>query len=598
MQIKNNEQINIVISGHVDHGKSTVIGRLLADANVLPEGKLQAVKNYCEKNAKVFEYAYLLDALKEEQAQGITIDAARCFFRTKNRNYLIFDAPGHFEFIKNMITGASRADFAIIVIDAKDGIKENTRRHGYLVSLLGVKKICVLINKMDLVNYDEKIFIETVNEYSEFLNSIKISDVYFIPVSAREGENIVRKSEKMKWFNGKTLFELIEEVEIASDDISEPFRFFVQDVYKFTEKQDDRRILVGTIDYGKIKKGDYVIFYPSMKQSIVESIENYPEQLECAFAGQSPGFIIKDPLFIQSGELMVKKDEKEKPCASKKFYANIFWLEANPLVVGKTYKAKIGSQLVKIRIVEIKKIIDAVELDVIEKKEYIERYDIGYCIFETLKPVAFDIYDNLQKTSRFVLVEQYRIAGCGIILESIYDNIDYFDKKISIRESLWNQGYIKKEQRELRNKHKGKFIILSGQDINLLRKVSSLLEKELFDSGFYPYFISPAVLETGISNDTEILETDREEELRRLGELARIMTDAGMLFITFFSELDKYELELLRKLNSPSEIIKVNINSGEKDEIWDIVINNKNENEIVKIIIEYLTKEKIIEYYI
>ena len=200
----------IVVVGHVDHGKSTVIGRLLADTHSLPEGKLQAVKDHCKHNARVFEYAFLLDALKDEQAQGITIDTARCFFKTDNRNYLIMDAPGHVEFIKNLITGASYADSALIVIDAKEGIKENSKRHAYLLSLLGITQITVLVNKMDLIEYDRVEYLNIIEEYYYFLKNIGLTDVCFIPISARSGENIVTRSVNMPWYPDKTLLQEIE----------------------------------------------------------------------------------------------------------------------------------------------------------------------------------------------------------------------------------------------------------------------------------------------------------------------------------------------------------------------------------------------------
>jgi bifunctional enzyme CysN/CysC len=211
------EQLRIVIIGHVDHGKSTLVGRLLADSNSLPEGRLESVKAYCEKNAKTFEYAFLLDALKEEQSQGITIDAARCFFKTNKRDYLIIDAPGHFEFIKTMVTGASRADAAIIVIDAKEGIKENTKRHGYLLSMLGLDNVCVAINKMDLVGYRKEVYDNVKSEYAPFLDSIGIKNIDFIPVSAKNGENIVEKSSNLRWYDGKTILEVIENWNIVDN---------------------------------------------------------------------------------------------------------------------------------------------------------------------------------------------------------------------------------------------------------------------------------------------------------------------------------------------------------------------------------------------
>ncbi|MFA6187307.1 MAG: GTP-binding protein, partial [Phycisphaerae bacterium] len=204
------EQMTIVVIGHVDHGKSTVIGRLMADTNSLPEGKLEDVKNRCARNAKPFEYAFLLDALKDEQTQGITIDSARCFFKSAKRKYIIIDAPGHIEFLKNMISGAARAEAALLVIDAKEGVRENSRRHGYLLSMLGVKQVAVCVNKMDLVDYSQEVFTSIKNEYQEFLDRIGVTPMDFIPLSARNGDNIITKSDKMPWHSGMTVLETVD----------------------------------------------------------------------------------------------------------------------------------------------------------------------------------------------------------------------------------------------------------------------------------------------------------------------------------------------------------------------------------------------------
>jgi bifunctional enzyme CysN/CysC len=211
-QISNRQQMNIVIVGHVDHGKSTVIGRLLADTGSLPDGKIEQVRENCKRNSKPFEYAFLLDALKDEQAQGITIDTARVFFSTKTRDYIILDAPGHIEFLKNMVTGASRAEAALLVIDADEGVQENSRRHGYMISMLGIKQIAVVINKMDLVDYNQDVFDKIVTEYTAFLNEINIDPVTFIPVSGMQGDNIAKLSKKTPWYKKETVLEILEKL--------------------------------------------------------------------------------------------------------------------------------------------------------------------------------------------------------------------------------------------------------------------------------------------------------------------------------------------------------------------------------------------------
>jgi len=592
------EELKIVIIGHVDHGKSTLVGRLLADTNSLPEGKLESVKAYCEKNAKTFEYAFLLDALKEEQSQGITIDAARCFFKTTKRDYLIIDAPGHFEFIKNMVTGASRADAAIIVVDAKEGIKENTKRHGYLLSMLGLDNVCVVVNKMDLVGYKKEIFDNIYSEYYSFLESIGIKNVDFIPVSAKNGENVVIKSENLKWYNGNTVLEEIESWKVVDNREYLPFRFFVQDVYKFTSGNDERRILAGTIDYGRIRKGDKVRFYPSQKSSFIKSIEFFPSVIEESRAGESVGFTITDPFYISSGELMVKSEDELKPFASRKFLANIFWMGLGPLLMGKPYQAKIGTQKVNVKIVNIEKVIDAVDPQNVYKKNKLDRYDIGVCEVETLKPVAFDTIENLKSTSRFVLIDQYTISGCGIILKNLTDTSLSIEKEIERREKLWERGYITKENREEKYRHRGKFILIIGENVEKTTEIAKILEKRLFNSNKKVYFLSINSLLAGLDRDiTFNEEIDREEELRRLGEIAHILTDAGLIFISALGSIEKYEFELLKLLNTPYEILTVG--SSKTDINLDFCYDENEEIEsVVDKIIAVLIDKDIIEYFI
>src|SRR5256885_1850395 len=238
------EQMNIVIVGHVDHGKSTVVGRLLADTGSLPEGKLEAVRKECQRTGKPFEYAFLLDALSDEQDQGITIDTARCFFKSATRDYIIIDAPGHIEFLKNMISGAARAEAAVLVIDAKEGVRENSRRHGYILSMLGIRQVVVCVNKMDLIGYDERQFQAIEQEYRAFLDAIgAVRPQRFIPVSAILGENLASRGGGMPWYTGPTLLETVDGLAKAPSKIDQALRMPVQAVYKFTSSGDDRRIV-------------------------------------------------------------------------------------------------------------------------------------------------------------------------------------------------------------------------------------------------------------------------------------------------------------------------------------------------------------------
>ncbi|WP_372713813.1 sulfate adenylyltransferase subunit 1, partial [Ilyobacter sp.] len=410
--IKRKEDMNIVIVGHVDHGKSTIIGRLLADTGSLPNGKLEEVKERCRRNSKPFEYAFLLDALKDEQAQGITIDSARCFFQTENREYIIIDAPGHIEFLKNMVTGASRAESALLVIDANEGIQENSKRHGYLLSMLGINQISVLVNKMDLVNYDKNVFDKIVKEYTGFLREINVEPDSFIPISGMVGDNITTKSENTPWYNGNTVINILDNFQIAETSDDKPFRMPVQDVYKFTKDGDNRRIVAGTIETGKLSVGDEVVFYPSGKRSTVKSIEAFNRKTQnYVTAGYSTGFTLKEQIYITRGE-MAAKVGFSNPKVATRIRVNLFWLGRSPMIKGKSYFLKIGNAKVKVEIEKIKRVIDASTLTNVNK-EQIDRNDVAECILKTQNPIAFDENKHIQNTSRFVIVDDYDISGGG-----------------------------------------------------------------------------------------------------------------------------------------------------------------------------------------
>lgn len=554
------EQFNIVFIGHVDHGKSTIIGRLLADTNSLPAGKLEFVKDYCQRNSKRFEYAYLLDALKEEQSQGITIDSARCFFKTNNRNYLILDAPGHFEFIKNMVTGASRADGAIIVIDAHEGIKENSKRHGYLLTMLGIQNICIAVNKMDLVGYSEEIFNQIVNQYSEFLKTIGIGKCDFIPISAINGENIAFKSDNMNWYNGQILLDKIESWELTNHKENLPFRFYVQDIYKFTSHNDERRILAGTIDTGKITKGERVKFLPSNKISTIESIEYFPEKLDVAYANQSIGFVIKDPFYISPGEMMIKVDEEDKsPKVSDSLIANIFWMDTDELDMNKVYEAKLGTQKIKIKIQDIIKIIDSSDPSNEKQKSFLERFDIGVCKIITNKPVAYDLIKEIQETARFVVINNYHIAGCGIIVDSLKENtestVNFYNKKTWILTKY--ESY----------KEHSKLIVLDFENENKAIEVSRNLIDLLDSMNLKLYFnYNENLLKENVFIN------NREDELKKLAEAAYLLCDAGITFITGIYKLGNEEKEILKELIHPYELYLISLRTG---------LSRENDNQFV-----------------
>ena len=601
MSTNDNSQMSIVIVGHVDHGKSTIIGRLLAETGSLPQGKLEQVREMCRRNARPFEYAFLLDALKDEQAQGITIDTARCFFKTAKRRYILIDAPGHIEFLKNMITGAARAEAVLLTIDAHEGIQENTKRHGYMVSMLGIRQICVLVNKMDLVGYDQKVFERIKTEYTAFLKNLQIEPVSFIPISGMEGTNMVARGDATPWYQGPTVLEQIDAFAPKAAPLNFPFRLPVQDIYKFTAENDDRRIVTGTIETGRIRAGDAVTFYPSRKKSRVKSVEyfNGPEKKEAA-AGEAPGFTLHTQIYIKPGELMVRDDEKP-PQVATRFRVNLFWMGHAPMVKGKNYKLKLGAARVPVKLVEVLNVLDASELSSVTNKQQVDRHDVAECVLETAKPVAFDVAGEIERTGRLVVVDNYEIAGAGIILAPISDEDSTLKEHIRRREALWRPSAIESKLRAASYRHRAKFVVITGESAAAGERVAHALEKELFLGNFKAYYLGISNVERGLDADLGAITEIDTEQVRRIGELARIMTDAGLIFITSLPGIDEHDLRTLELLNQPHEILVVNVGENRFDSYTPHLVLPENIKDAIaaeRIMHLLADQDVIIEYYL
>jgi len=589
--------MNVVIVGHVDHGKSTLVGRLLADTNSLPEGKLASVQASCKRNAKPFEYAFLLDALKDEQAQGITIDTARSFFKSSKRDYIIIDAPGHIEFLKNMISGAARAEAALLLIDAHEGIKENSKRHGYMMRFLGIKNIAVCVNKMDLVNYDQKVFEQIKTDYTKFLTEIDLTPKSFIPIAAFHGDNMIAHSEKMPWYKVGSVLDVLDSFEKAPPQDLLPFRMPVQDIYKFTEEGDERRIVAGRVETGTIKVGDNIVFLPSGKKNRIKSIEyfNGPVRTE-ASAGDSIGFTYDTEIYIRPGEILCKASEK-LPNVSNKFRANIFWMGKQPLIKGKTYKLKITTQQVPVIVSDIIHVLNAAEL-ASSQKPHVDRHEVGEIIFETLKPIAFDVVSDIAQTGRFVLVDNYEIAGGGIILAPVFDSDSSLNQQIKKRDYGWERSQITPPLRAQKYQHKSAFIVIAGKIDTGKQRIAKALEEALFNLEKNVYFLGVSnrlVLDAHDSKDKTL---GKYDALVQLGELAHLMTDAGLILITSITDIDQYDLNMLKKLNSPNRTLVVCVGDDDRFSAESIdlsLVENEESEAAVKKIVDLLVKAVVLD---
>ena len=558
--------MRMVIVGHVDHGKSTLVGRLLSDTGSLPEGKLEFVKDICDQQGKTFEFAFLLDALQEEQEQGITIDTSQIFFHTPKRKYVIIDAPGHKEFLKNMVTGAADAEAALLLIDAKEGVQEQSRRHGYILKLLGLTQVAVVINKMDLVGYDETIYSKIKKEYSNFLKSLGVEAKEFIPVSAKLGINIAELKDEMPWYKGPTVLNMLDQFEKKPRPDHLPFRFPVQDVYKF----DERRIIAGRVESGKLKVGDRIIFSPSNKQAVVKTIEAWSvnEQPVSATSSESIGFTLDEQIFVERGNVCTLREEL--PIVSTTFDANVFWMGQHNLEKGRKFIIKLNTQEVECEVQEFKKAIDAATLETLSNQDYIAKNDVAELTLKTRSPVAFDLFGSIATTGRFVLVDQYDVCGGGII--TTYTPTTKEDKlrdEVRTRDFNWIKSDIKPEERAYRNGHRPVLILITGDPGSGKGPLARTLEQNLFENNFQSYLLDRRNVNLGVSADLKQPEaTIEEESARRLGEVAKLFLDAGHVVISTSNAFHREDQEDLKLLANPYQVIEVQISSkpaGEPD---------------------------------
>ncbi len=527
------QRLKIVFVGHVDHGKSTLIGRIFYDTNSLPEGKVESIQAACRAEGMEFEYAFLLDALLEEQEQNITIDTTQIQFRTDARNYVIIDAPGHKEFLKNMITGAASADAAVLLIAADEGVREQSRRHGYLLGMLGIRQVIVAVNKMDLVHYSQEAFERLSREYTAFLAQIGLEAKLFIPISARNGVNIARRggesSDPMPWHKGPTVLEALDQFQspVASADL--PLRFPVQDVYRF----DARRIIAGRVESGTLRVGDMLVFSPNNKTAAVASIENWngPEK-QFATAGESIGITLTEQIFVERGH--VASHELNTPIETNRIKANLFWMGRKNLEVGPRYKLKLATQELDAEIVSIDRVIDASTLETVEaaggERRHIERDDVAEITLRTRTPLVTDNHDRLPIMGRFVIMDDRTVAGGGIIFGGVYTD----RTQIKSRNITWCEGEVDAAARARRNGHRGAVVWLTGLSGSGKSTISSALEHELFQRGMQTTVLDGDNVRHGLNSNLGFSPDDRVENIRRVGEVARLMASAGLIVITAF----------------------------------------------------------------
>jgi bifunctional enzyme CysN/CysC len=534
-QDEKKDLLRILTAGSVDDGKSTLIGRLMFDSKLIYEDQLATLERDSRRVGHAgddIDYALLLDGLKAEREQGITIDVAYRYFSTNKRKFIIADCPGHEQYTRNMVTGASTANLAIILIDATKGVITQTRRHTYLVWLLGIKHVVLAVNKMDLVDFDQQVFDRICTDYKNFVTQLSISDVEFIPLSALKGDNVVTVSERIPWYHGKSLLEFIETVYVSSDRNFEDLRYPVQYVNR---PDQEFRGFSGKVASGIIHKNDLVMVLPSRKTTHVKSIITCDGETEIAFPPQSITLTLKDEIDISRGEMIVLPDNL--PHIERHFEAMLVWMDEKPMSGSTHYYLKQTTNITKARIDAIRYKIDVNTL----QKSGIDHFvlnEIGRASLTSVKPIFFDPYTKNRNTGSFVLIDPitHNTSAVGMIIDKLSSND--LNLKITHPELLAKiengQCLIPSEERVKRYNHKGFTIWITGLHGSGKNRLAYLLEKELFDLGANVVLLDGSTLRSGLSRELDFSRPDRAEHLRRVAHISRILNDQGIITICSF----------------------------------------------------------------
>jgi bifunctional enzyme CysN/CysC len=513
-------QVRIVIVGHVDHGKSTLVGRLPHEPGSLPEGKLEMLKAVSARRGMPFEWSFLLDALQTERDQGITIDTTQIRFRTRSRDVVLIDAPGHAEFLRNMITGASQADGAVLIIDALEGVRDQTRRHGYLLHLLGIRQVAVVVNKMDRVDFSAERFSEISDEITAHLTGLGVKPTAVIPISARDGDGVAAHTPRIAWYKGPTVVEALDALEPARPAEALALRLPVQAIYKF----DDRRIVAGRIESGSLITGDEIVIMPAGKIAKIKSVESWPLTPVSGrqTAGRSVGITLDRELFVERGDIIAHVGAT--PRDTRRIRARVFWLHDKPLAKGDAILVRLGTREARANVVAIEKAVDPGELSNEETKE-IARNHVGEIDISLAQPIAADPYTENPRTGRLVIEVNGRIAGGGLVL-----SVDAGQRAAPI-DIVPVESALRPDERSARYRHNGAVVWLTGLPGSGKSTLARALERRLFSNGGSPILLDGDTLRAGLNGDLGFSAQDRSENIRRLAEVATHLARNGHIAI-------------------------------------------------------------------
>jgi len=542
--------LRFITCGSVDDGKSTLIGRLLWDSKLIFEDQLAALESDSRKvgtQGGEIDFALLLDGLQAEREQGITIDVAYRFFSTDKRKFIVADTPGHEQYTRNMATGASTADVAVILIDARKGILTQTRRHSFITSLLGIKHVVLAVNKMDLIDYDQSKFDQIVAEYLKFAEQLNYSSITAIPLSALRGDNMIEPSANTPWYSGPTLLSHLEDVQVEQDAIEKPFRLPVQWVNR---PNLDFRGFSGTISSGRVKPGDEVVVTASGQTSKVKDIVTFDGNLDVAIAGQAITLTLEDEIDISRGDILAHADAK--PDFADQFESRIIWMHEDHLLPGRPYLIKMGAQIANAQISDLKYKVNVNTLEHVAGKT-LELNEVGIANISADKALAFDPYDQNRHSGRFIIIDRFTNAtvGAGMVNHSLR-------RATNIK---WQEMDINKGARAYQKGQKSVILWFTGLSGAGKSTVANLVEKKLHALGKHTYTLDGDNVRHGLNKDLGFTDADRVENIRRVGETAKLFVDAGVITLVSFISPFKSERQLARSLVEDGEFIEVFIDT-------------------------------------
>ncbi len=543
--------LRFLTCGSVDDGKSTLIGRLLYDSKLIQEDQLAALRRDSRKHGTTgddMDFALLVDGLEAEREQGITIDVAYRFFSTPRRSFIVADTPGHEQYTRNMATGASNSEAAVILIDARKGVLTQTRRHSYICSLLGIRHVVLAINKIDLVDFSAERFHHIVGDYFGFAGALGFASVTPIPLSARYGDNVTARSERMGWYEGPTLLECLESLEAGHGLERLPFRFPVQ----WVNRPDlDFRGYSGTVASGSIAAGDRVVVAASGRESTLARIVTADGDLREAHAGAAVTLVLTEEIDIARGDLLARADSR--PEVVDQFAAHILWMAEEPMLPGRSYLMRIGTKYVPARVTTLKHKIDVNTLEHIAGKT-LGLNEIGLCNVGTATPVAFDPYAENRETGAFILIDRFNnaTAGAGMVSFGLRRATNVHRQSLAID----------RETRVRRNGHKPAILWFTGLSGSGKSTIANLVEKELYTHGAHTYMLDGDNVRHGLNRDLGFTDADRVENIRRVGEVARLFVDAGLIVQCSFISPFRAERRMVRELVKEGEFIEIFVDTA------------------------------------